>query len=262
MSGHHRTHQNGESNMAYDNHRFCWHGIISTDTDKAEAFYTEVLGWQAMKVPMGDEEATMFAAGGVPRAHLGAPNMEGEPSHWSNYLRVEDVDAGTTAATENGGTVLVPPTDIPVGRFSVIQSPTGAVVSLFHEKDDTAQNAPPTEGGMHWTELNSTDIDADLAFLKGAFGITSQEMPMPMGAYHLLQSGETQVGGAMTSQVPNASFWLTWVNVANVDETIERVGNNGGQIISPVMDVPNVGRMAVCQDPTGGSFGVITPANG
>ena len=34
--------------MAYANNKFCWHGCVSTDVEKAKAFYPEVLGWTAM----------------------------------------------------------------------------------------------------------------------------------------------------------------------------------------------------------------------
>lgn len=30
--------------MAYTNHKFCWHGIISTNVDASKAFFTEVIG--------------------------------------------------------------------------------------------------------------------------------------------------------------------------------------------------------------------------
>ena len=52
------------------------------------------------------------------------------PPHWMIYFA--DCDAGAERATELGGQVKVPPTDIPkVGRFSVIQDPQGAVFSII-----------------------------------------------------------------------------------------------------------------------------------
>ena len=245
--------------MAYDNNKFCWHGIISTDTAKAEAFYSEVLGWKAMKVDMGGEKATMFSNNDIPRAHLGAPQMDGEPSHWSNYLRVTDVDAAVAASTKAGGTVLVPPTDIPPGRFSMVKLPSGAVLSLFRETGE-ASNAPNDVGGIHWTELQSTDVEADLAWLEAALGVTHTTMPMPQGNYYLLNVGETQVGGAMASMPGAPSMWLAWIHVEDVDETLERVTNHGGQAFTPLMDAPGIGRMAVVSDSTGAAFGIITPA--
>jgi len=247
--------------MAYANNAFCWQGIISTDTDKAQSFYSEVIGWSVQQMTMGEDTATMFAASDIPRAHLMAPPMEGVPSHWNNYFRVADIDASTAAAAATGGAVVVPVTEIPVGRFSVVSSPSGAHFSLFHEADEaTAENPPAGHGSIHWVELHSKDIQADLAWLNAAFGLTSEKMPMPEGEYFILQNEGTPIGGAtkhMKDEAP--AMWLAWIQVDDVDACVERVGNNGGNVLSPLMEVPNVGRMAVVQDNTGGVFGVITP---
>ena len=249
--------------MAYANNRFCWHGCISTDTDKAKAFYSEVMGWSLLEQQMGDETATMFVNAGIPRAHLMAPPMDGVPSHWNNYLRVDDIDAATAACAANGGQVLVPVTQIPPGHFSVVQSPSGAALSLFHEADEaSAQNAPDDVGGVTWTELWSKDIDKDLAWLQASLGITSETMPMPTGDYHLLQwNGESIKAGAMQAQSDESpACWMVWFKVEDVNDTLGRAGNNGGNVIMPAQDVPGVGTLAVIADPTGGVFGVIKPA--
>ncbi|MCP4705677.1 MAG: VOC family protein, partial [candidate division Zixibacteria bacterium] len=47
-------------------------------------------------------------------------------------INVDDVDALVSKVTELGGQILHGPQDIPtVGRFVIIQDPTGAAVSLF-----------------------------------------------------------------------------------------------------------------------------------
>jgi uncharacterized protein len=248
--------------MAYETNRFCWHGLISTDTDATTPFYAAVLNWGVQTVPFGDETATFFAdSAGKNRAHTRAPEMEGEPSHWSSYLRVDDVDAAAVAATSNGGKVLVPGTDIPPGRFSVVASPSGAVFVLFHEADEAgAENAGDVEGGIHWVELHSTDIDADLAWLNASFGITSEAMEMGMGPYNILKSGETMIGGALAQQHEGApSMWLPWVRIQDVDGAVERASASGGNVIAPLFEAPGVGRMSIIADPAGGVFGVIRP---
>ena len=54
------------------------------------------------------------------------------PSHWMAYVAVEDVDARAARVAELGGKIRVPPTDIPnVGRFCIIDDPTGATISLI-----------------------------------------------------------------------------------------------------------------------------------
>jgi uncharacterized protein len=60
------------------------------------------------------------------------------PTHWMVYFAVDDVDATATKAGELGGAVPVPPTDIAIGRFAVLNDPSGAVFSVgtFTEIDD------------------------------------------------------------------------------------------------------------------------------
>ncbi len=249
--------------MAYRNNAFCWHGVMSTDPEKAAAFYGEVIGWSVEKVEMGGDEAMMFAAADVPRAHLMAPPVEGVPSHWENYLRVDDVDVRTAAAAASGGAVIVPPTDIPPGRFSVVSSPSGAAVALFHEADEaTATNAPEGPGSIHWVELHSRDLTADLAWLEAALGIGHETMPMSNGMkYNILTSEGRQIGGAMAGMKKETpAMWLAWIQVEDIEACIERVGNHGGATLSPLTVEPGIGRMAIVRDSTGAVFGVITPA--
>lgn len=246
--------------MAFETNRFCWQGCMSTDTTASKAFYTKVLGWSIQTMPMGDGEATMFAAADVPFAHIAEPPMPGVPSHWNNYLRVDDVDATAAAAVANGGTQLTPPADIPPGRFSIVASPSGATFTLFREAGEDSENHPGGVGSVHWVELHSKDLAADLAWLKATFGFDTEEMPMPQGTYTLLKHGGEMRGGAMTAMGDAPAMWLTWIHVADLDATLVQVGSNGGKAISPVMDIPNVGKMAIVQDPAGAVIGVITPA--
>ncbi len=248
--------------MAYLTNRFCWHGLITTDMEAAKAFYSAVIGWGVETMPMGDTDATMFTANNNIFAHL-SPAMDGQPSHWSSFLRVDDVDASTKAATNNGGQEIMPPIDIPPGRFSIISSPSGAAMALFLEADPADSNhLESTPGHVHWVELHSKDIDKDIEWLKTTFGFDTSEMDMPFGPYHILKSGDNPSGGAMASQAPEApAHWLVWINVANVDETMALVEKNKGKVLSPIMDVPEVGRMTVIQDPTGGMLGIITPSS-
>lgn len=247
--------------MAYQSNRFCWHGCVSTDTDAAKAFYSEVLGWRVETTPMGDSEATFFVAGGESLAHLTPPPATGVPSHWNNYLRVEDVDAATKAAVANGGTQMVPPTDIPPGRFSSVTSPSGAAFSLFREADEASSHHPGGEGSVHWVELHSKDVDADLAWLTKTFGFETSIMEMPDGPYTILKDGEEMRGGVVASREEKApSMWLTWIDVKDVDATVARAEKQSGTTIASPFDVPGVGRLGIIQDPTGGVFGVMTPA--
>lgn len=115
----------------------CWNELYTTDPDKARAFYTKLFGWVSEGVDMGPMGIyTLFKLPGAPNNVAGMmklpPPMAGAPSHWTAYLEVVDCDASTKQVGELGGTILMPPTDIPdVGRFSIVQDPMGATFALY-----------------------------------------------------------------------------------------------------------------------------------
>jgi predicted enzyme related to lactoylglutathione lyase len=56
----------------------------------------------------------------------------GVAPHWLPYVEVDDADAAAARARKNGGTVMMGPEDIPtIGRFAVIQDPTGGVLAVM-----------------------------------------------------------------------------------------------------------------------------------
>jgi uncharacterized protein len=117
---------------------FVWNELATSDIDGAKAFYGDVFGWTSRDMDMGGGMTyTMFerpgggdAAGGMPLTEDMRSNNV--PPNWLVYLGTDDVDATTEKAKELGANVFMPPTDIPtVGRFSVLQDPTGAAFALF-----------------------------------------------------------------------------------------------------------------------------------
>ena len=52
--------------------------------------------------------------------------QEGQPSFWTVYLATDDADATAKLITENGGSLLFEPMDIPGnGRMAIATDPTG-----------------------------------------------------------------------------------------------------------------------------------------
>ena len=117
---------------------FLWDELLTTDVDGAKRFYSEVVGWTTAEMDMGEMGVyTLFRRGGdVDSAGcMTLPEKAremGAPPHWLAYLATDDVDAAVAKAATLGGTTLVNPMDVPnVGRFAVLQDPTGAVFGLF-----------------------------------------------------------------------------------------------------------------------------------
>ncbi len=113
----------------------CWNELQTHDCPAAEAFYKALFGWEGQTnlMPAGFAY-TCFTTGGNMNAGMMAIQPEwGEvPPNWSIYFAVADCDASAARAVELGGTVCVPPTDIPqVGRFAVLADPQGAMFSII-----------------------------------------------------------------------------------------------------------------------------------
>jgi predicted enzyme related to lactoylglutathione lyase len=112
---------------------FCWVELHTDDPKAALQFYKQIFGWTSKELlvegmPPYSELSREGGkgAGGITKKQAPGPNA------WLSYVVVNDVDAGAKRAAVLKGKVLVPPTDIPnIGRFSVIEDPTGAVLALF-----------------------------------------------------------------------------------------------------------------------------------
>ncbi|MCF6442207.1 VOC family protein [Pseudoalteromonas luteoviolacea] len=117
-----------EANVPY------WYELASQNSAKSEAFYCNLLGWQADHQAMENMDYVVFSHQGKPVAGMleMTEEWQGLPPHWMLYFAVLDCDKFAEKATSLGGEVCVPPTDIPqVGRFAVITDPQGAVFSIM-----------------------------------------------------------------------------------------------------------------------------------
>jgi uncharacterized protein len=114
----------------------CWTELNTRDTKAAEAFYTRLFGWTAKhSAPSAGMEYTEFSVQGKPSIGM-MPINEHMPAHvpsyWMPYFQVADADASVEKATQLGGKVMVPPTDIPnTGRFAIVNDPQGAMFAVF-----------------------------------------------------------------------------------------------------------------------------------
>jgi hypothetical protein len=118
------------------NGAFCWNELATTDLESAQNFYQTLLGWEIKESSAsgGGMVYNEIVVGGQSVGGLFqmGPEFGQIPSHWMAYVAVDDVDAKARQVWELGGKVCVPPTDIPkVGRFCVVNDPTGATLALI-----------------------------------------------------------------------------------------------------------------------------------
>lgn len=119
-------------------------------------------------------------------------------------------------------------------------------------------------GKFVWNELNTRDIEGAKRFLSTTLGWTFESMPIPDGTYWIAKKREERIGGlydmngdAHCKDVPE--HWLSYIAVDNVDERYKKALAAGAKEGRAPFDIPNVGRIAILQQPGGAMIGWITP---
>lgn len=128
------------------------------------------------------------------------------------------------------------------------------------------QEAPEYKPGTFcWVELGTTDQEAAKNFYTQLFGWDYVDNPMgEHGVYTMLKLNGKDVGGLyklMPDMIERGvpPHWLSYVSVANVDETSAQAKAAGATLLQEPFDVFTIGRMSVVQDPTGAVFALWQP---
>jgi predicted enzyme related to lactoylglutathione lyase len=149
--------------------------LNTRDAGGARDFYGAVFDWETLAQDGGGEMWTLpgygrfldeLNPGTLERmSEVGAPagfenvvaslnpipgDQPDTPPHWGVTFAVDVADAIAERASELGGTVLVPPSDAPWVRMTVIRDPQGATLTaskFVPENKDLAQQSDPAASG-------------------------------------------------------------------------------------------------------------------
>jgi uncharacterized protein len=105
-----------------------WNELTTSDLEASTAFYGGLFGWTVEEAPGGARAA--FALGDHLVGGVHASFGEFDPPGWGVAFWVEDVDASVARVEELGGRAVLPPMDIPVGRFAIVADPHGAAFTI------------------------------------------------------------------------------------------------------------------------------------
>jgi uncharacterized protein len=105
-------------------------------------------------------------------------------------------------------------------------------------------------------ELNTSDLARAKEFYGKLFAWKLQDMPMPGGdSYTMIDPEGGTGGGMMKSKQPGApSFWLSYVDVDDIQASTKRAKELGAKVMMDVTEVGDFGFMSVLTDPTGATF--------
>ena len=104
------------------------------DLARASAFFADLCGWRAERIVAGDQSYTALELGGG-FGGGGLVECEIDQPLWVPYVEVEDVARVTERARELGAAVLLEPREGPVGRRSVVTTPSGGDLALWEPRN-------------------------------------------------------------------------------------------------------------------------------
>lgn len=252
--------------MFKPNGKFAWYELMTSDTEAAGKFYSNVVGWSTHEISGGEGHPyTTFNLGEV-----GIAGMLKLSAHtgWIGYIVVADVDAHVDKVVEAGGKLWKPATDVPgMLRFAIMSDPQGAAIALFTANPampSPQRPAPPTPGTIGWHELYTTDLEAGFNFYSKLFGWTKvNDMEMGSnGVYRTFDEGDhKQMGdGGMMTKAPHipVSCWNFYFNVDSIRTAADRVKTGSGVVLNGPMQVPGGGWIINCRDPQGAMFSLVS----
>jgi predicted enzyme related to lactoylglutathione lyase len=243
------------------NGRFVWHDLMTKDGAKAQAFYSALFGWEVQEIPMQGCTYRMIHAGPGPIGGI-VEDANIPMAHWMPYLATADVDQAAAKCAQLGGSMCVPPTDLPgTGRFAVVGDPQGAYFSLYKGLPETQGADPdqPVLGRVCWNELLTTDDAAAQSFYSAMFGWNDEPKDMgPIGIYHIQTLQGQQAAGIMKNPQNGApSSWLAYFLVADLAKATAKAKSLGATAMMENAPIPDVGAFSLLSDPTGAVFALF-----
>jgi predicted enzyme related to lactoylglutathione lyase len=242
-----------------------WVDLGTPDIEGSTRFYGDLFGWEVPESENPEQTGgyRLATLRGKPVAGLMPLMQEDQPIAWTTYMSVDDADDAAAKATEAGGQVVAEPMDVmDLGRMALFTDPTGAFLGIWQPRSFPGAEIVNEAGAVSWNELGTRDPDRAQEFYRQVFGWDYRSFGEQGNYWTIHRGGEDRsVGGLMDARgrVPEdvPPNWLTYFGADDVDATVAKVRDSGGEVAVGPVDMPDVGRFAVLADPNGAAFGIF-----
>ncbi|HSN02412.1 MAG TPA: VOC family protein [Acidimicrobiales bacterium] len=116
-------------------------------------------------------------------------------------------------------------------------------------------------GNPCWIDLMTTDVDTARTFYSELFSWEAGEASSEFGGYFMFTRDGAPIAGAMPIEPggPIPNVWSTYLAVTDVAEAVARAEAAGATVAAPVVQIADLGAMAVLIDPVGAAIGLWQP---
>lgn len=108
-------------------------------------------------------------------------------------------------------------------------------------------------------DIPSDNPERAQKFYQNTFGWKFDKWDGPM-EYWMIKTGDDNtpgINGGLARRMPGQIGMTNTIEIPSIDEYVIKVQSNGGQILVPKMEIPEVGYYATCMDTEGNIFGII-----
>lgn len=209
---------------------------------------------------------------GMPIVGLGARSAEHAdlPLQWMPHIQVADVAASAKRALELGGSELMHGKDDDGNsQWAVLLDPNEAAFGIIPvvaaEAIPTPDGDTTRAGSIAWLDLTVADASATRDFYRQVVGWSAQDVAMgdasePYADYNMLGEDGDAAAGVCHARGGNVGLppvWMIYLPVGDLDESVRRVTDEGGQIIKVTRGSDGECACAVIQDPVGAHLALV-----
>ncbi|MCF1426469.1 MAG: VOC family protein [Shewanella sp.] len=245
----------------------CWIELAATDARQAKAFYTSLFGWTLTDIPLPEGAYTMYSVDAQNQGAIYAvtEQMDFVVPGWNIYFAVTDINKTLQQIRKAGGLVRTGPHQLGVaGHMAMVSDVEGASFCLWQAGNHSGAASFGELNTLCWVELACRNPVQALEFYQQSLGWQSRRLEVEGHVYTELEKDSLAFGGMlqMTDEWDDInSHWMPYFRVEDVDLTVARAQELGGEICMPTTEIGGVGRFAVLNDPQGAAFSVISLNN-
>jgi uncharacterized protein len=241
--------------------------IAVPEHEREVRFYSRVLS--TGKNPLW-READLMNNLGIPIIGLGARSAEYAhlPLQWMPHIQVADVTASVQRALTLGGSVLMHAKDDDgTSQWAVLLDPNGAAFGIIPivpaeaiptSDGDASRDAAPV-GRISWLDLTVSNASATRDFYRQVIGWAVQNVEMEDGGeryadYTMLGGDGNPAAGVCHARGANVGLppvWMLYLPVGDLAESLRRVEEEGGKVVTATQGEDGEYAYAAVQDPVG-----------
>jgi hypothetical protein len=232
---------------------FVWHDLFTHNRKASMEFYGALFGYTFKE----EDGRTVFSNEDGPQGAMIDLDQDLRlPPHWLPYLTVKSTTDAAFRVGAGGGRLLgssdsfVVFTDVEGAQLKIVQG---------HTTPSVDSKCP---GSIAFDELLCTNPKQSIAFLQNITNWNVNSIPLwPSGEYHFCTDGDSDVAIAgirtVNPQTVTSSFWISHFKSNDLKQSVEKVVELGGSIVTPYLPLPGYGLSAVVQDNLGSIFAIL-----